>query len=291
MTDEELRRCIHQAIDHKLSGVRTDNQLARRVLHASKGEKPVKRRLTVLPAMVLVIALLTMAAAAAEALGIHIFELFGKTNERYAQLAPRAILEQTSPVTVSSPELGDVIASINNAYFDGETLMVAYSIQGAQRLEAFTPDEALLNQMEPFAYLPTWETSQDAEREALLAQWQAALESHTPMGLIQWSVYPSDYTTTDDGIDLPPSSEDYREGEGGTVYAIREYEVPLPEKVVGRDRLLLRIGLYRSVTYWYWDGKSLFTLTEREQLDPMTAEVWRVDAERRAVTGNGSAGA
>ena len=44
MTDEELRRCIHQAIDHKLSGVRTDNQLARRVLHASKEEIPVKRR-------------------------------------------------------------------------------------------------------------------------------------------------------------------------------------------------------------------------------------------------------
>lgn len=290
MTDEELRRCIHQAIDHKLSGVRTDNQLVRRVLHASKGEKPVKRRLTLLPAMVLVIALLTMAAAAAEALGIHIFELFGKTNERYAQLAPQAILEQTSPVTVSSPELGDVIAAINNVYFDGETMMVAYGIQGAQRLEAFMPDEALLSRMEPFAYLPAWETSQDAEREALLAQWQAALESHTPMGLVQWAVYPSDHTTTDDGIDLPPTSEAHREGEDGTVYTIREYEMPLPEEVEGRDCLLLRIGLYRSVTYWYWNGESLFTLTEREQLDPMTAEVWRVDAERRAVTGNGHVG-
>ena len=95
MTDEELRQCIHQAVDHKLSGVRTDNQLARRVLHASKGEKPMKRRLTLLPAMVLIIALLTMAAAAAEALGIHVFELFGKTDERYARLAPQATLEQT----------------------------------------------------------------------------------------------------------------------------------------------------------------------------------------------------
>lgn len=290
MTDEELRRYVHQAVDHKLSGVRMDNQLTQRVLHAPNGEETVKKRLTLLPAMVLIIALLTMAAAAAEALGIHIFELFGKTDERYAQLAPQAVLEQTSPVNVSSPELGDVIAAINNAYYDGETLMVAYSIQGARRLEAFTPDEALLNQMEPFAYLPGWDASQDAERAALLAQWQTALKAHTPMGLVQWSVYPSDHTTTDDGVDLPPSSEDYREGENGTVYAIREYEMPLPDEVLGRDRLLLRIGLYRSVTYWYWDGESLFTLTEREQLDPMTAEVWRIDAERRAVTGNGYVG-
>ena len=290
MTDEELRRCIHQAVDHKLSGVRMDNQLAQRVLHASEGEKPMKKRFTLIPALVLIIALLTMAAAAAEALGIHIFELFGKTDERYAQLAPQAILEETAPVTVSSSELGDVIATINNAYYDGETLMVAYSVQGARRLEAFTPDDALLSRMEPFAYLPALDASQDAERAALLAQWQAALESHTPMGLVQWAVYPSDHTTTDDGIELPPTSEDHREGEDGTIYAIREYEMPLPEEVAGRDCLLLRIGLYRSATYWYWDGEVLFTLTEREQLEPMTAEVWRVDTELRAVTGNGHVG-
>ena len=290
MTDEELRRCIHQAVDHKLSGVRTDNRLAQRVLHASKGEKPMRKRLTLLPALVLAIALLTMAAAAAEALGIHIFELFGRTDERYAQLAPQAALEQTSPVTVSSPELGDVVAAISDAYYDGETLMVAYSIQSAQRLEAFTPDEALLSRMEPLAYLPAWDAPQDAERQALLAQWQAALESHTPMGLVQWKVYPSDHTTTDDGIDLPPKTEDYREGVDGTVYAIREYTMPLPEEAAGRDCLLLRIGLYRSVAYWYWNGESLFTLTEREQLEPMTAEVWRVDAEHRAVAGRGYIG-
>ena len=79
MTDEELRSVIHHAVDCRLSGVQNDPFLARRVL--AKGERKMKKKIAALPLLAALILALTLTAAAAEALGVNVFEWFGR---RYA---------------------------------------------------------------------------------------------------------------------------------------------------------------------------------------------------------------
>lgn len=43
MTEQEMRRRMHQAMDARLSGLQEDPWLAQRVMNQPKGEKKVKR--------------------------------------------------------------------------------------------------------------------------------------------------------------------------------------------------------------------------------------------------------
>ena len=118
-------------------------------------------------------------------------------------------------------------------------------------------------------------------------QWSQAITDGVPMGIVTYSVYPSDHTTTDDGIDIPPLMEDTRKGDDGIEYTIREYETPLGEELQNLDCLTLNIRLYQSVSYLYFDGADVYTFHERQELEPMKATVWNNNAEIKTFTGSG----
>ena len=59
MNDQEMKRLLQSAIDHRLSGLEENPFLARRIITAVKGERPMKKKLSV--SLILVLALtLTM---------------------------------------------------------------------------------------------------------------------------------------------------------------------------------------------------------------------------------------
>ena len=112
-------------------------------LNHSKGEPVMKKKISFAFILAMILLFLLAAAAIAEVLGINVFEVFGKTNARYAELAPYTTVENTPEVSVNSVELGQTSAAINSAYYDGTSLIVGYAIRNGSYMEECIPDETL----------------------------------------------------------------------------------------------------------------------------------------------------
>lgn len=264
-----------------------DDKMTRQV-HRLAGETQVmKKKLSVLAICVMIILSLALFGAVAEMLGLNLFELFGQRDHRLKELAPQAALNETVPVTTTSAELGEAVAGINSAYYDGQSLLVGYSIQNGRRIERFVPGEEMLSKMSLMD--PQIGIVAENEDEALLMkEWIAAKESGNAMGIVRYSVSPSDSTVTDDGIDLPTTTESQMAGEENTVHYIREYENPLPDEAQDQDSLSFQIGLYQGASYLYFDGKNTYAYSESKELEPMRGSAWRADGEVRQFKGEGT---
>ena len=264
-----------------------DDRITRKVNRLVREEQAMKKKISVLTICVIVIISLTLFGAVAELLGLNLFEVFGQTDDRLRELAPKAVLNEVAPVTATSPDLGEVVAGINSAYYDGQSLLVAYSIQNGRRAERFVPSEEMLAKMSLLD--PQLGVMAESEDEALIMkEWIAAKDSGIAMGIVRYSVSPSDHTVTDDGLDLPPSTENQMEGEENTVHYIREYENPLPDGARNLEYLNILLRLSQGASYLYFDGTNTYEYFENMELEPMRVTAWRVDAEVRHFEGEGS---
>ena len=100
--------------------------------------RPVMKRkmtLTILAAVLAVIAL----TGAALAVGLNLFDHFGRNDRRLQVVAPDAELVVNDAVEVTTDALGVSKARIDSAYYDGQSLIVAYTLDNYQRCEPFTP--------------------------------------------------------------------------------------------------------------------------------------------------------
>ena len=284
MDEKELARLIFE--QRPVPAQAFDDNITKQVNRLCREIQPMKKKMSVLALCAIIIISLALCGAVAEVLGINVFELFGQNDHRFKELAPKAVLNEESPVTVTSPDLGEAVAGINSVYYDGQSLLVAYSIQNGRRVERFVPSEEMLLKMSLLD--PRLGMMAESEEESLLMEeWIAAKESKTAMGIVRYSISPSDHTITDDGIDLPPSTENQMEGEENTVHYIREYENPLPDGARNLEYLDIRLRLYQSATYLYFDGKNTYTYSETMEFTPLQATVWRKDAEMRRFRGEG----
>ena len=75
-------------LNHSLSGLKENPFLARRVIAQAKGEPEMKKKISFAFILAMILLILLAVAAVAEVLGINVFELFGRTDSRYAELAP-----------------------------------------------------------------------------------------------------------------------------------------------------------------------------------------------------------
>lgn len=284
MDEKELARLIYE--QRPVPAQAFDDNITKQVNRLCREIQPMKKKMSVLALCAIIIISLALCGAVAEVLGINVFELFGQNDNRFKELAPKAVLNEEAPVTVTSPDLGEAVAGINSVYYDGQSLLVAYSIQNGRRVERFVPSEEMLLKMSLLD--PRLGMMAESEEESLLMEeWIAAKESKTAMGIVRYSISPSDHTITDDGIDLPPSTENQMEGEENTVHYIREYENPLPDGARNLEYLDIRLRLYQSATYLYFDGKNTYTYSETMEFTPLQATVWREDAEMRRFRGEG----
>ena len=111
---DEKRR-MQNTLNQSLSGLKENPFLAQRVIEQAKGETVMKKKISFAFILAMILLFLLAAAAIAEVLGINVFEVFGKTNVRYAELAPYTTVENTPEVSVNSVELGQTSAAINSA--------------------------------------------------------------------------------------------------------------------------------------------------------------------------------
>ena len=223
----------------------------------------MKKKLTASLAAALIAALLL--AGAALAVGLNLFDVFGKNDERLSQLADEAALPTVDAQSVESEALGASEAAIENAYYDGRSLIVAYRLKNDARVEEFVPTQAELAQAEALEGPVHIAVGREADR-AIVERFHQAQEDGESFGIVQYAVHPSDHTLTDGGIDLPPSGERTLQGEDGALLSLREYEFPLPEAAQERETLNISIRLIESASYLYFDGDTCYSLpgTRRE---------------------------
>lgn len=286
MNDQRDKQFVQQSIDTGLSSMRGDPWLAQRVMAMGKGEAKVKKKISFSIVLTGLIVLTIAAAAVAEIAGINVFELFGKEYTRYAKLAPYTVLDEVSEVSITGVELGDTTAAINSAYYDGQSLIIGYSIQNASRLEEFTPDEAFLAKMERSEDDVSWTASNETEA-ALIARLDRARAEGSAMGVVSYTVHAGIDVAAGDGIEIEPRTEETITGDDGMEYTIREFDSPLPEELQNLDQLTLEIPLYQIASYLYYDGEAFYMYSNVQPISAMKAIVWNSHVPTCVYRGSG----
>lgn len=242
--------------------------------------RPVMKRkmtLTVLAAVLAVIAL----TGAALAVGLNLFDHFGRNDRRLQVVAPDAALVVNDAVEVTTDALGVSRARIDSAYYDGQSLIVAYTLDNYQRYEDFEPTGAELAEMtENRDYLleALGIEGDPAATEAL----RDAIDRKQPYGVVDYTIAVGDRCSTTGGVTLPLHAVAMEDGEEGLLYCIQEFETPLPESARDLDSLNITLPVELS-TSWYWfDGETCYEKHDEQPLAALTVSVSRSEAETRS---------
>lgn len=283
MNNRQENDRLRHAIDTTLSGLAEDPWLAQRVLSKAKGEEKVKKKLSIgfILAMVVVLAAVSAAIAAT----VNLFEKLGQFEPRFAEIAPKATLQAAAPVTTDSAETGPVTAAITNAYYDGDALLIGYTVQSQTVYERFTPTVDQLAQMQQADAEMAEESANITENYA--AELMQAQQNGTPWGIVRYSISVSDHTYINGTVDAGPWVETEDEAQPGYFAAIRDIE-DLPEEVRGLDALNISIAVHQNALYTYFDGKTYYYLNERTELPAMTATVHRAAHDTAQLMGFGT---
>lgn len=240
----------------------------------------VKRKMT-LSLLAAIITLLILAGAAL-AVGVNLFDFFGKDDERLSILAPQSELETSVPGTVESDVLGQTRATLNNGYYDGQNLIIAFTLENSECYAPFTPTEeqlALLEKANGESNIDYDENMPGAEAgEAFMR----AMDAGEPCGFAKYCVYPSDHCSVGEDVDLPPWYERSEVQEDNSILYLREFERPLPEKAQNQESLDVHIHLKQMTIYYYFDGKDVYNLYQYgSTTTDVTAAIPRTDAVSR----------
>ncbi len=277
---------IHDSLTDNLSGLDLSKAEQAAMMKNITGgiTMKIQKKLTV--AFALTAALLLALTGVGVALTLNIFDLFGQKDQRFAQIAPQSVIATDAPVVAQSDKLGTSTASITNMYYDGDSLLVGYMLTSATFIEPFAPTAEQLSNMTPHdsAYAVAAQTEQE---QRFSAAYEQAKRDKTPFGMVKYTVSVADHSYSDDGIDLGTWNETDDHSEEGALLCIRDYD-DLPQAARGRDSLTIRIGLYQSATYLYFDGQNAYAMSERIELPPMTATARRASGETISYTGVGT---
>lgn len=138
MGEDELKRFVQEAVNHRLSGLVENPWLARQIIAGGKGEQPrMKRKLSVSLIVVLVLLLLTLSAALALTCSPLLERLFAPE-----ETVPREVIDQiVAPEESAVSPLG--VLSVDELLYDGSHLHVMWTVSNPT-------DETLLYTMEGF---------------------------------------------------------------------------------------------------------------------------------------------
>lgn len=276
-------------INRRLSGITASEQRRMRIRNAVDPERkdlqPMKRPFS--KALVFAVIAAMLAATVAFAEYFNLFSLFGEHDERYNAVAPYAALTITEPVLMEQPDLGNTVASIDSAYFDGLSLNLAYRITQGQKVEEYTPTEAELALMEkgnPDTLVA--DLSENEPGAEILRAWNQAIENGTPYGYRKTTVYTGDRSITGDGVDIYPDSASPRYNENGEFCEMREFECPLPEEIRSCRELTINIDVRKMTACYWFDGTDCYRSSVSSEVGTMTAVIPR-NGEIRHFSGTG----
>ena len=278
---------IRRSMDSRLSSLDTDQTRRMRIRKMIyEAEEPVMRRKFTTSA-VLAIVLAMLLVGTAFAVGINLFDYFGKNNDRFKEIAPQTELAHAGVAEIETEEVGLTRISFNSAYYDGQSLLIGYTIENSECTEAFVPTAEQLAKME--------KREKDGEMywrgfdgwgDWIPEGFEQAVAEGTPLGTVKYSIYAHD-TFEANGVELS-SSMGLEEDKLDSQYRLVEFENPLPKVVQNLDSVEIRMGIAMSTVYTWFDGEELYQSWEQRELGELTTVANRADAQTKVYTGDGS---
>lgn len=233
--------------------------------------RPVMKKKITLTLLTAVLAAIALAGAAL-AVGLNLFDYFGKYDDRLQSIAPKAALEDASVAQITTDALGATTARIDSAYYDGESLIVAYAVDSFRGSDRYEPTDGELSQMTEDADCLNELRDAAAGRSEIAAAFLAAVDQKKPFGIAEYEIAAGEPRTAD-GTALIPRDADVESAGEGPLYCIFEFETPLPEAARNREclDLVLPVNLYAS-RHWF-DGERIYSSHAVQTLAELTATV------------------
>ena len=271
MTDEKLRQSLHGAMERKLSGVQADPWMAQRVIAASKGEKPVKKKISA--SIVLVIALILLASAALAA-GLGMFDNLSVNYPFGSDIDKERLsgLDSVSQSVKASTVTGDGIqVDIDKCYYEDDRVFISYRISGKTyeciHHEGVPKGDIQWDWEEKnFVYAENMISSIPSQQPDILwlngegQRWEEVYHASLHDGLMLM-----------DGTYLDIIGGDIMPQEDGSIIGWKECGVPVGKR---DETLEIKAVLFRTSSIKFQDGRNFYSATERgEQTDiPFTVK-------------------
>lgn len=258
---------LKQAIRQSLSGIDFPDARKQQVLGQIKGEKPMKRKLSLALVCAIALTLLLMGTALAAVLG-----LFSKLDDspRMRKLDEYAdvhniITTLEAPearVTIEPQTTYDMLLSrqyersfeliLNQTYFDGQKLYYSYTLktdaaQSWQGAGMPTGIAEWLMEESGRRYEDVWANDIPGRDEAI----QSWLGSHESSWIAHENWNLGDGATTADGVYLPIVGSDSQRIDEYTLQGYQE--VALPEALIGSDSLDIELTVLYGATLYHQD--------------------------------------
>ena len=282
--DAQKIRC---SMDSRLSSLDSDPARRRYIRKAIyEAEEPVmKRKLTT--SAVLAVVLAVVLVGTAFAVGINLFDYFGGNYDRLKEIAPQTELDRGGVAEINTEELGMTRISFNSAYYDGQSLLIGYTLENSEHTETFEPTAEQLAAMEAIEKEgKMYWRGFDGWGSWIPKGFEQAVADGIPHGTVEYSIYAHD-TFEANGVELSCSMGLENDGPEGS-YRLIEFENPLPEAVRNLDSIEIRMRIGMSVVYTWFDGEEWYRSIEQRDVGELRTVANRADAQTKVYTGEGS---
>ena len=174
--------------------------------------------------------------------------------ERDAKYEQAGELSNKEPITEDLSELAGSAITLEESYYDGEDLFMAYSLDTMKySLEiGFGPGDENFDKL--------WKLSDDLDilwdygfSEEEISRIKAEYEENGKVGFIVRRIALGDHITMADGTDLGPVVGVEKDGK-----VILESQNGLPETAKGLERLELVFKVKSFVSYYYFEGDDIY---------------------------------
>ena len=285
MDDRQMKKILQRVFETSLSGLRDDPRLAERVLLAAhgKGKEKVKKKLSA--GLALAMVLMIVFGGIAAALALNPFEWFaqGDRQQRLNVIASGSQLDPPVTTVIPSEEWGDTTISFTNAYYDGDALLIGYTISDREHIEPFTPTEeqkaGMVMDNEPLfrAFMS------DAEL-AFADAYDQAVREGVPFGMVKSTVMLAREWYNEDGVSLGGWDSNEEDAGGGIALFTCDFH-SLPEQARHRDSITVHTSAMRRVEALYFDGENTYRSAEEFELVPLALTVDSSNIETRVFEG------
>lgn len=263
-------------LEKRMENIRMSPTL-RAQIHARVRRKHALARGRMLPVLALILAL-TLLAGVALAYSQGLFGRLairadGSMEKQLTRLDENASLIGAVHVIPASGAYSEATISIDQAYYDGRSLYVSYSIASDDQQDGLAnggsytqlPPPESLDGFERF-YDSIDEVSLLSDDDRLRISEAIARGERVCVQICSQSL--SETPQTADGEPVPPLTGGSVEADG--VYsAWTKFESPLPESLCGLDSLTLRYDFIRVTTTILFTGEGIFMKWDREDALPV----------------------
>ena len=188
--------------------------------------------------------------------------------ERDALLQKAGELSNKDPETVNVTKAEGNSITLDESYYDGENLMLVYSLDALLRPVEFGygPGDEHFDELHTAGenyVIAFQEEDFFPEDFAKVCEIQRSTKA---AGFVRRSLYIGDHIRLADGTDLGPMMG--METDGGKVFL--QNQGPLPETARGLDKLEVTFYIKEGVMYYYKDGAFEYTYCPVTQGEPVT---------------------